>query len=67
MDESFVLQALGAEVEQQASLVARGFQVVDDLRVLRAAKRSQCFELDDDFVEATEVCAVGARKVRPFV
>ena len=59
-DESLELEAGTTEVQEQASLQARGFEIVEDLGLFQAGKGLQCLELNDDIFIADEICAVCA-------
>jgi hypothetical protein len=57
-DDTTVLQARSAEVQDERPLEARCPQVVDCLRLLDASKQLQRFDLGDHFIEADEVRSV---------
>jgi len=59
-NEAFVLQGSGAEIDQEADLLAGGLQVVDHLGFVHGCQGGQGFQFDDHGVEADEIGAVVA-------
>src|ERR1017187_1802220 len=58
-DISFILERAGAEVQQEANFVAGCLEVIEDLRLFRAAEPRQRLDFDDDRLKADEVNPVG--------
>ena len=63
-DDSFVLEARRAEIEQQSTAAMRDAQIVDQLRHFDGANGVEGLQLDEDLAVADEIDRVDTGKTR---
>ena len=59
VDEAFVVETWGSEVDEESAYETCGFEVVEDLGGLDVAEDLDRFEFDDDGTVADEVGSIG--------